>query len=211
VIIVISFIIALVFIKKAKPAYFKYIFGFIVFGLLLSGNTIASNNYTWRFGLKNRIFIEQVLILFQYAMFVLFFWECLKNSVFARKIRWLLLLSTPILFGLILIVHIANVEIRPSIVPNLVLLLFCFFYLRDLMNNRPTLVIMNSSAFWLVMGIFFSSSIGFPVSSLMPFISKNQEYADLRFQIFSIQNISLIILYLFIIKSYICLKHPQSS
>jgi len=209
-VIVISFFTALAFIKKAKPAYYKYIFAFIIMGLLLCLNTIASKNYTWRYGLKTRIFIEQVLVLLQFIMFAFFFLELLKNSVFAKKIKWILLISTPVLIGLTLIVQITNVEIRSSNIPYLVQLVFCFFYLRDLMNNKPTLVLVHSSAFWLVMGIFFSSGIGFPVSSLMPFISKNQVYADLRFQIFSIQNMSLIIMYLFIIKSYVCLKHPQN-
>jgi hypothetical protein len=211
IIILISFITALVFAHKTKPAYYKYIFAFIVFGVLLSVNTIASNNYTWRYGLKIRILIEQLLIFLQYVMFGLFFWNLLKNSVFVKKIKWLFLLSIQIMLILILAVHVANVEVRPSIVPNLVLLVFCFFYLKDLMNNKPTLVLVQSSAFWLVMGILFSSCIGFPVSSLMPFISKNENYANMRFQIFSIQNMSLIIMYLFIIKSYTCLKHPQHS
>jgi RsiW-degrading membrane proteinase PrsW (M82 family) len=112
---------------------------------------------------------------------------------------------------LIVVVHIGNIEIRPSIVPNLILLVFCFFYLKDLMKNKPTVVLVQSSAFWLVMGIFFSSCIGFPVSALIPFISKSEQYSNLRFQIFSVQNMSLIIMYLFIIKSYLCLKHPQHS
>lgn len=211
IIIVISFITALFFSKKIKPVYFKYVFVFIVLGVLLSVNTIASNNYTWRYGLKIRIFIEQLIISLQYVMFGLFFLNLLKNSVFVLKIKWLVLLSIPILFILIFAVHVANVEIRPSIVPNLVLLIFCFFYLRDLMNNKPTVVLVKSSAFWLVMGIFFSSCIGFPVSALIPFISRSDQYSNLRFQIFSIQNMSLIIMYLFIIKSYTCLKHPQHS
>ena len=211
IIIVISFITALLFAKKIKPAYFKYVFGFIVFGVLLSVNTIASNNYTWRYGLKIRIFIEQFLIFLQYVMFGYFFLNLLKNSVFIKKIKFLFLLSIPILLILIFAVHVADVEIRPSIIPNLVLLVFCFFYLRDLMNTKPTVVLVKSSAFWLVMGIFFSSCIGFPVSALIPFISKSDQYSNLRFQIFSIQNMSLIIMYLFIIKSYTCLKHPQHS
>jgi hypothetical protein len=211
IIIAISFITALYFEKKFKPAYYRYIFAFIVFGVLLSVNTIASNNYTWRYGLKVRIFIEQFLILLQYVMFCLFFLNLLENSVFLKKIRWLFLLSIPVLLVLIVVVHIGNIEIRPSIVPNLILLVFCFFYLKDLMKNKPTVVLVQSSAFWLVMGIFFSSCIGFPVSALIPFISKSEQYSNLRFQIFSVQNMSLIIMYLFIIKSYLCLKHPQHS
>lgn len=211
VVILISFITALFYAKKSKPAYFKYIFAFIVFGVLLSVNTIASNNYTWRYGLKMRIFIEQLLISLQYVMLYLLFLSILKNSSFAKHIKWLFILSIPILLILIIAVHIENVEIRPSIVPNLVLLGFCSFYLSDMIKNKPTLVLVKSSAFWLVMGVLFSSCLGFPVSALVPFISRSPQYNNIRFQIFSIQNMSLIILYLFIIKSYICLKHPQTS
>jgi hypothetical protein len=209
-IIVLCFFVSLAFAKKEKPYYYRYIFAYILMGLFLSVNTIASDNYAWRYGLKIRILIEQVLVLLQYGMFALFFWELLKKSAFANKVKWLFFLSIPILLSSIIAVHLANVEIRSSIIVNLILAIFCFFYLRDLMNNKPTVILMKSSAFWLVMGIFFSSCIGFPVSSLVPFIPKTTEYSNLRFQIFSIQNISLIIMYLFIIKSYTCLKHPQS-
>jgi hypothetical protein len=68
----------------------------------------------------------------------------------------------------------------------------------------------KSSSFWIVIGVIFSSCIGLPVSSLISFIPKNQEYFNMSSQIFSLFNISLIILYLFIIKSYLCLKHPQT-
>ncbi len=209
-IILISFFTALAFSKNKKPHYFRYIFAFVILGLLLSANTIASNNYTWRYGLKIRILIEQVLISLQFVMFSLFFLEALKKSLFYKKVKWLLILSIPIQLCGIIVVHLANIEIRPGIVPNLILFILCIYYLRDLMNTKPTLILIKSSTFWLTMGIFFSSCIGFPVSSLIPFISKTQEYTDLRFQIFSIQNMSLIVMYLFIIKSYVCLKHPQN-
>lgn len=209
-IIAISFFTALAFTKKVKPHYYKYIFAFIILGLLLSVNTIASNNYTWRYGLKIRILFEQVLVLLQSLMLGFFFLQLLIKSVFVKSIKWLLGLSIFIQISLIVVVQIANTEIRPTTVPNLILLIFFYFYLRDLMKNKPTLVLVQSSAFWLVMGIFFSSCIGFPVSALLPFISKSLQYSNLRFQIFSIYNMSLIIMYLFIIKSYICLKHPQN-
>ncbi len=209
-IILLCFFVSVAFAKKAKPSYYRYIFAFIVTGILVSINTIASDNYTWRYGLKIRIFFEQVLFVLQYVLLALFFWELLKNSVFANKMKLLFFLSIPILLSLIFAVHLADVEIRSNIVSNLVLLVFCFFYLSDLMNNKPTVILMQSSAFWLVMGIFFLSCIGFPVISLVPFIPKTMEYSNLRFQIFSMYNMSLIIMYLFIIKSYTCLKHPQS-
>lgn len=211
VVILISFITALYYAKKSKPAYFKYIFAFIVFGALLSVNTIASNNYAWLKGMMRRILFEQILILFQSIALAFFFLKILCSSNFIKPIKWFLIVSLLIQIGVILIVQIYNIEIRPTTSTNLFLLLFCFFYLKDLMNNKPTVVLAKSSSFWLVMGIFISSSIGFPVSAMIPYISKSDYYYDLRLQIFSIYNISLIILYLFIIKSYICLKHPQTS
>jgi hypothetical protein len=209
-IILISFFTALAFAKKAKPHYYRYIFVFIILGLLMSANTIASNNYTWRYGLKIRILIEQVIISLQFVVLGLFFLKALKNSKFRKKIKWLLILSVFIQTSLIIFVQLANTEIRTSTVPYLILLIFCSFYLADIMNNKPTVILVKSSSFWLVTGIFFSACIGFPVSSLIPFVSKAPEYSNLRFQIFSIYNMSLIVMYLFIIKSYVCLKHPQN-
>lgn len=209
VIIFLCFLIAIISSKRCKPVYFKYIFLFVVLGLLLSANTITSEYNVWRNAFKTRIFIEQIITFSQYVLLALVFVDLLKHSSYKNKLKWLLIISTPIQVGFILIVHIGNIEIRPNIIPNIVLIFCCLFYIRDLMNNNPTLVIIQSSAFWLVMGIFFSSCIGFPVGTLMPFISKSEEYINLRFQIFSIFNMSIILLYLFIIKSYLCLKHPQ--
>ena len=209
-IIVISFFVALFFIKRKKPQYYRYIFLFLFLGILLSSNTIANHASAWLLNRKKSILIEQLLLLFQSLLLGLFFLEILKKSIFAKKIKWLLFLMIFIQFILLFVVHLANVEIRSNIVSNLILLIFCFFYFRNLMKNEPTLILVRSSAFWIVIGILFSSCIGAPVITLVQFIPKNQEYINLRSQIFSIFNISLIILYLFIIKSYLCLRHPQN-
>jgi hypothetical protein len=190
--------------------YYKYIFIYIILGLLVSANTIAANFNIWFYNKKIPILIEQSLFLFQALMFGLFFIELLNKSLFLKRIKWLLFLSILIHFTLLIIVLSVNIEIKPNISSNLFSFIFCFFYLRDLMNNKPTLILIESSAFWITMGIFFYSCVSFPVGSLITFISKNQQYINLRYQIFSIFNMSLIILYLFIIKSYLCLKHPQN-
>lgn len=209
-IILLSFFVSLAFTKKEKPVYFRYISLFLLVGLVLSINTISNNNNAWSLNKKFSIFIEQILFLFQTILLSLFFTEILKNSKFLKTLKLLLFSTILIHFTLLIVVLTRNIEIRPILVLNLFLLVQCFFYLKDLMINKPTLILVKSSAFWIVMGIFFSSSISFPVNSLIPFIPKNQEYINLRFQIFSSNNMSLIVLYLFIIKSYLCLKHPQN-
>ena len=143
-------------------------------------------------------------------MLGLFFFEVLNKSMFLNKIKKLLFLSIIIQITLLLIVLTTNTEIKPAISSNLFFIFITLFYLKDLMNNKPTLKIVKSSAFWIVMGIFYSCCISFPVNLLMPFISKSNEYQNLRLQIFSISNMSLLVLYIFIIKSYLCLKHLQN-
>jgi len=70
------------------------------------------------------------------------------------------------------------------------------------MTDKPTLILIKSSPFWLVMGILFSSSVSLPVITLIQFIPKESQYIVLRSQIFSITNLTLIVFYFFIIKSY---------
>ncbi|MEO6540632.1 MAG: hypothetical protein ABIN74_06575 [Ferruginibacter sp.] len=184
---------------------------YIILGILLSANAIANHSSAWLLNRKNSILIEQLLILFQSLLLGFFFLKVLNKSKFERKIKWLLILMICFQFVLLFVVHVANIEIRSNIILSIILLMFCFFYFRNLMKNEPTLILVKSSTFWIVIGIFFSSSIGVPVITLVQFIPKNPEYVNLRSQIFSIFNVSLIVLYLFIIKSYLCLKHPQNS
>lgn len=209
-IIGVSFFVVLLFLKREKPEYYKYISIFIFLGILLSFNTIANNSSAWMLNRKMPILLEQILQLLQSFLLGLFFLEILKKSIFVKKIKVLLFLMIFIQIIFLIIVHIVNVEIRANIISNLILLLFCLFYFRNLMKNEPRLILMKSSAFWIVIGILFSSSISYPVITLIQFIPKNQEYVNVRSQVFSICNMSLIVLYIFIIKSYVCLKHQQN-
>lgn len=210
-IIICCFLLALFSRKKNKPYYFRYIFLFIILGLLISTNTISNNNSVWSFNKKISIFVEQILMAIQLVMLSLFFIEILRKTTFVKYIKYLLFFSILIHLSILTLVLYKNIEIRPNFIFNLLQLILCLFYLKDLMNNKPTVTLTKSSSFWIVMGIFFASCIGLPVNSLIPFITKSSDYTNLRFEVFSISNISLIIMYLFIIKSYLCLKHPQIS
>ena len=96
---------------------------------------------------KTAILLEQILQLCQSFLLGLFFLEVLKKSTFAKKIKVLLYLMIFIQVFLLFIVHMVNVEIRATIISNLILFLFCLFYFRNLMKNEPTLILMKSSAF----------------------------------------------------------------
>jgi len=209
-IIGLAFITALIFLRKEKPTFYKYIFVFILLGLLISMNTLINSNSFLILNKKSTILIQELLILFQYLMLGLFFLLLLSKSLYLKKSIFLLSFSIFIHTVLIIVVLLTNTEIKPAILSSLILLIFCFFYVKDLMNNKPTMILIRSTSFWIVMGIFFYSAISIPIKALIPFIPKTQEYIILRGQIFSIYNVSLIVLYIFIIKSYLCLRHQQN-
>jgi hypothetical protein len=208
-IIVITLIVALIFKRKAKPWHFRYIGYFIVLSLLISANTYIAIYLNLN---ENRLMflIERVLILFQFIVLGLFYMIILKKSIFIKKIKVLFYLSIIIQITLIIATFITDVLLYTKISSNVFLIIFSAFFYRDLLNNKPTLILIKSTSFWIVTGIFFSYCVSFPVYSLTPFIKKIPEYKNIRSQLFSISNMSLIVMYLFIIKSYLCLKHPQN-
>ena len=209
-IIGLAFFIAIAFTKKNKPKYFDYIFIFIILGLLISFNTIVNNYNSWQLNMKIPILIEQILLLFQFFFIGCFFIRILNEPIIKKRIKIAIILSISIQTALIIFILSTNIEIKPVLTSCLFSLVFCYMYFKDLMSKKPTLNLLNSSSFWIVMGILYSSCIGIPVHALITFIPRNSEFINLRRHIFSITNMSLIVFYIFIIKSYLCLKHPQN-
>ncbi|WP_460560179.1 hypothetical protein [Ferruginibacter profundus] len=208
IVITITFIVALVFLKKDKPVYYKYILWFITFGLLVSAGTFLFHYYKV-YGFETAFLITELFTLLQFVMLGLFYIEVLKRSTWLKKIKLLFCLSIIIAIILVILHITLSILIDAKIVANLFLIIFSVFYFRDLLHSNPTLILIKSSSFWIVLGVFFASCINFPIYSLLPFIKENKDYKNLGFQIFAISNTALIVMYLFIIKSYLCLKHQQ--
>ncbi len=209
-IIVITFLVALLFRKKEKPGYFKYIFLFVLCGLCLSLNTFYSNYYAWLANFKIGILIEEILLTIQSIFLGLFYFSLLRNSGFGFNIRLAIIISAILQLSVIAFVHIAKIEIRQNILASSTTLILSLFYFKDLMSNKPTVILKWSPSFWMVMGSFFSSCITIPILSLIPFLPKESEYSDIRNLLFAFNNISFVTQYLLIIKSYLCLRHQQN-
>ena len=212
-IIVITFLVALLFRKKEKPGYFKYIEVFIFLGLLISLNSLTLGlKYV---GSEEKInlvpaFIQELLIISQYLCLYHFIYALIKKTEFLGKIRTLMRLSIILFLLLLFISFWLKIDIRPSAVGGLFILGYCYFYVKDLMSNKPTLELLKSPEFWITSGIFFYATISTPVTALVRLIPKDLNYINIRMQLFAVFNVSSILLYLSIIKGYICLKHQQS-
>jgi hypothetical protein len=208
-VIFISFLIGISYLKKEKPYFFKYIFIFITLGLMVSLNTI-SHYYFQLTSLYALRLIQVLLTSFQLPCIGLFFLNILSNNSLKRLLIYLLIFFI-ILQLIILIMSTFNYFDFYNTYACLSPLTFIFslVYFKDFLNARPSVNIAQNSEFWIVVGIFFHCCISFPIYSLYKFIPF-QSHKDLRFAIFSISNISLIILYIFISKSYLCLRHQPN-
>lgn len=159
---------------------------------------------------KMTFVIEKAIILFQFLTLGFFYIDILSKSFFLKRTKQLFYLSIIIQSGLVIASIITEIPGYSKVSSNLFLIIFSIFYYRDLLVNKPTLILLKSSAFWIVTGIFFYYCVSFPIYSLQPFLAKYSGYQNIKAQIFSISNMALIVMYLFIIKSYLCLKHPQN-
>jgi hypothetical protein len=209
VIIIVAFFVAILFIKSAKPKYYKYIFAVIILGLLISANSII-HLFIKIENERMLSSIERVLLLFQFIALSFFYRDLLKESIFYNKTKRLIHFFIFIQITLTSISILFKIPSYVKIVPNFFLITYSVIYYRYLLKNKPALILIQSSAFWIVTGVFFSFCVSLPIYGLTPFMVRYPEYTNLRFQLFSISNMALIIMYLFIIKSYLCLKHPQN-
>ncbi len=209
-IIAITFFIALYYLRKSKPVYYKYILGYIVLGLFISTNTFTNRQFNF-FTKRNSFLIEQSLCSLQFLMLGLFFLTLFHIGNLAKPIIKMIYISIVLQFTFLINIFLNGTAIYIHTVSNIFLIICSVFYFRDLLNNKPTLILIHSSTFWIVTGIFFFSCVSFPIYSLYPILPKDHAFRNLSSEIFSLANLSVIVLYLFIIKSYLCLKHPQNT
>ncbi len=213
-VIIIAFILSLMYVNIRNSQYYKYISLYIFLGLLLSTNSIIFLTPSLEkryFALRNIYLIQDIIFLLQYLSLSVFLLKILKPSLLHFQFKFfkiIIFLTTLIQFFFVLFFYIKKIMLFSNIISNLFLIILSILYFRDLLKNKPTLQILESSNFWVAIGIFFYSCVSFPIYSLNPTISK--KYAEFNEQIFSISNFSLIVMYFFFIKSFLCLKHPQN-
>lgn len=208
-VILVAFLVAIAYAKRAKPKYYKYIFAVIILGLLISANSILHLFIK----IESDIIlstIERILLLFQFIALSFFYTDLLKESISYNKSKRLIQFCIIIQIALTVISIIFKIPTYVKTVPSIFLIIYSVIYYKHLLKNKPTLILIKSSPFWIVTGIFFSFCVSLPVYGLTPFMVRYPEYKNLRFQLFSISNMALITMYFFIIKSYLCLKHPQN-
>ncbi len=203
-----AFLVALMFANKQKPNYFKLIFGYILGGVLLSLNAIIFLNENIFENIAQPFFVQNILMILQAQFIGFFYYDVLINVRFKKitlntiTIVWL----SQVLFLILKNTSVKYIQISIA----LELFIFSILYFKELLSSEAKLNLSKSPSFWIAIGVFFYASISFPIYCFQPLISIDLKYTDISNQIFSFSNMSLIVMYLFFIKSYLCLKTPQN-
>ena len=191
----------------STPPYLKFIFAFIILGLLISANTIEQELLNQIFNRKAHIIIFDILYFIQSTILFFFFYK-----ITDKKATIMLFLTFAAIQIYFLIKHLnskTNFDIYVFSTP--VFIPLSILYFRDLLKKAPIQKLTQSFVFWVVIGVFFWSCVSFPIYSLYPFIKSIPKYKNISMEIFSISNMALIVMYFFFIKSFLCLKHPQNT
>jgi hypothetical protein len=210
-IICLAFFVTLFYFNTPKPDYFKYIFWTIFFGLLISINGIFFLNGKF-FPIFFLRMIQAGMVIIQSILLGFFFLQILSHSLFKKKLYYTLCICIVIQLLIFITGLINNADnfAFPTPIACLMLAVFSVFYYRDLLIGNKKLVILKSPVFMIVTGIFCWSCISFPIYALVHFVPLKSNYMIFLDRLFTISNIALIVMYLFFIKSYLCLKHPQN-
>lgn len=206
-IILINLIIAFFTKKAVKPVFFKYIIIYIVLGLLISANTISNIILTHPIDQKKYRILFDILYLCQ-SLSLFFFFKITTK----RKIIFPFMLTSSLVQAIFTLKQFYSDSILDiNIFATPLFIILSILYFRDLLQNKPLINLTQSSSFWIVVGIFFWACVSFPIYSLHPHIKAHVTNKNIILEIFSISNMALIVMYLFFIKSFLCLKHPQNT
>jgi hypothetical protein len=208
-VILLAFIVALWFTKKDKPSFFTYIFWAICIGLLLSVNAITGF-FLKMYPPRTAFIVQGILDVIHSFYLGLFFHKILSGSNYKKAAYAILWIFTGIqILILIALINNSRIAFHTHTAASLMFVLFSIFYFRSLLGNNSKVVLYKLPVFFIVIGIFSWACISFPIYAFSPIVIQNSKYESLITKVFTLANILLIVMYLFFIKAYWCLKYTQ--
>ena len=202
-----------IFKKRKKFHQLKYIPLYVLSLLLvLFFNSMYSTTYINRYqaklfaGLAD--FLDYSFTLLELIIFSHFYYNLIINPTIKKLILLLNLIFIPF-FVYMLIKDEKFYKTISEITQNLVyttegiiLLLICLSYFIELFKRPPHLNLKNDPVFWVSTGLLFFLSCTLPFSILETQIRKN--HSDLIYWMYPIFYIFYILLFLMIIRAYLC-------
>lgn len=198
---------------RRKHEVLKY-FPFYIGGLLL----VFLSIYVWlifpdidryihsTFNFIN--YIDYFFILVELFILSNFFYQSISNKAIRKIMIAFTLLFIPYFF-----LELYNDKFFPRsisewsksrvyTVESLLLLIPCFIYFYELFKKPPVLDLKNEPSFWIVIGWSFFATCTLPYSLLENYLRKS--YSSLMTQFYSVFFIFYILLFITIIRAYLC-------
>ena len=154
-------------------------------------------------------YLDYYLTLLELAIFSHFYYQLIQN----RTVKMLIILSNLlfILFYVYMGISDKNfydkgiTERTQSVVytvEGVILLILCSIYFFELFKNLPVVNLKNEPVFWVSVGLLFFMACTLPYSLMENYIEKYD--SDLSFTLYSLFYIFYTILFIMIIRAYLC-------
>lgn len=207
-VITVTFIISLIYSNRSGN-YMKGFFFCILIGLLLSINSILGILF-YSYNDNIRFTFQSILLLLDLVFWSLFFFRILKDAKNKRIIKTMFVAT----FSFAVYILYYNSKSQPNLhvaaILNICKTVYCILFYLNLFKKISDQNILEQPAFWVVSGVIFYSSLSLPFYGLNDYICL-QFPPLISYNIFSISNMLIIIMYLFFIKAFLCKTHPLKA
>ena len=204
----ISFLFSLKLVKnKNIVPYMKGFYWYHFVGIVIGVITVSELIWTEKASFS--VLLNNLSIFFHYTFLCNFIKKATPNK--SNPVLYTLV-GIYIIGSIVLLGFYLNFDFTKQVnfafsIAHFILFLYCVIYYLQLLNNIPQVILLKEPAFWVVTGVFFSSSLTIPIA----FASNYFGFNYLGKYVFII-NILLvmpyIILHLFFIKAILCSTNP---
>ena len=194
------------YLLRLFPYYF---IAYIILILILFIHTIFFVDSSFSHEMQNIDgYSDYIFTLIEFMIFMHFLYNIISST--SRKKIMLFLI---VLFLALYVFYFAkDLLIYGNIKPDTVTIVYTFestillipslFYYFQLFTKPPTINLIKESSFWVVTGIFFSMICSLPYCIIENYMRKNNY--EIATQLFSIFYVLYSLLFLMIIKAYLC-------
>jgi len=212
IVIFVSCLTSLFFIKvERKPSYLNYFFIYPTLAFIfLLNKTLASNikSYHDYINLNYSQIIYNISFILHFILLGLIIKRNIE-TIYSKKALNILYYTFLIIISYSIFAK--DLRIKNGLaygITNSCLTIFCLLYYFSLFKSPPTLVLIQSSAFWIINGIFFGMITTIPINFSGDIFLKlgNQENIQI---LKKFGYLSYITMHLFFIKGYLCTLRPH--
>ena len=200
--VLLSFLFSIPLIKYSNQKIMKSFIIYTTIGLIVMIPLFLMSHSFYRISFADKL--NNYSLVFGYSFLSVFLIKIMPD----KKGQFLLW----IIFFILLFVIIVDIFSNNSYSPihsafafnHFGLIILSLVYLYKTFNNISDINILHLPGFWIVMGVFFCSTVSFPIYSLLDYFLKDSFLFKHSFLLSYVPTFSYSVMYLLFIKGFIC-------